>query len=146
MAETHVLSALVKKRSEIAGEIEYFEKQLKEHRENLISLDKTIHIFDPEYNISSIKNKRVAKKSYFKNGESTKLILDILRIKNKSIKTSDLIDILAERKNLIFQDNKERYAFSKNVSVALNNICKKGLIEQVAKEKGTAVWKIAEVI
>ena len=27
MAETHVLSALVKKRSEIAGEIEYFEKQ-----------------------------------------------------------------------------------------------------------------------
>jgi len=32
MAETHVLSALVKKRSEITGEIEYFEKQLKEHR------------------------------------------------------------------------------------------------------------------
>ena len=62
MPETHVLSALIKKRSEIAGEIEYFEKQLKEHRENLISLDKTIHIFDPEYNISSIKNKRYTKR------------------------------------------------------------------------------------
>jgi len=146
MAETHVLSALVKKRSEIAGEIEYFEKQLKEHRENLISLDKTIHIFDPDYRLNSIKNKRVVKKSYFKNGESIKLILDVLRTENKPIKTSDLIDILAERKNLIFQDNKERYAFSKNVSVALNNICKKGLIEQVAKEKGIALWKITNIV
>lgn len=146
MAETHVLSALVKKRSEVAGEIEYLEQQLKEHKENLTSLDKTIHIFDPEYKISSIKNKRVTKKSYFKNGESTKLILDVLRAENKPVKTSDLIDILAERKKLIFQDNKERHTFGNNVSVALNSICKKGLIEQVAKEKGTAVWKIADII
>ena len=146
MAETHVLSALVKKRSEIAGEIEHFEKLLHEYCDSLISLDKTIHIFDPDYHIKSIKNKKVTKKGYFNNGEATKLILDVLRVANKPVKTTEIIDMLAERKSLIFKDNKERYAFSKNVSVALNNICKKGLIEQVAKEKGTAVWKIAEVI
>jgi len=56
MAETHVLSALVKKRSEVEGEIEYFDKQLKEYRKNMTSLDKTIHIFDTVYNIGSIKN------------------------------------------------------------------------------------------
>ena len=109
-------------------------------------MDKTIHIFDPDYRLNSIKNKKVVKKGYFANGEAIKLILDVLRTENKPIKTSDLIDILAERKNLIFQDNKERYAFSKNVSVALNNICKKGLIEQVAKEKGIALWKITNIV
>ena len=46
MAESHVISALIKKRSELSGEIEHYEKIIKECKENLTSLDKTIHIFD----------------------------------------------------------------------------------------------------
>ena len=145
MAESHVISALIKKRSELSGEIEYYEKLLKELRENLASIDKTIHIFDDNYDLRTIKNKKVIKKGYFTNGEATKLILDILRTSNKPIKTSDLVDILAEKKSLSFNNNKERYSFSKNVSVALNHIWKKGLIEQVAKESGTAIWNIAKI-
>ena len=49
MAESHVISALIKKRSELSGEIEYYEKIIKEHREDLVSLDKTIHLFDEDY-------------------------------------------------------------------------------------------------
>jgi len=46
MAESHVISALIKKRSELSGEIEHYEKIIKEYRNNLASIDKTIHIFD----------------------------------------------------------------------------------------------------
>ena len=53
--------------------------------------------------------------------------------------------MLADKKSLSFSNNKERYSFSKNVSVALNHIWKKGLIEQVAKEQGTAVWSVAKI-
>jgi len=49
MAESHVISALIKKRSELSGEIEHYEKIIKECRENLTSIDKTIHIFDETY-------------------------------------------------------------------------------------------------
>ena len=145
MAESHVISALIKKRSELSGEIEHYEKLLKECRENLTSIDRTIHIFDKTYDLRTIKSKKVMKKGYFSNGEATKLILDALRTSNNPIKTSDLIDILADKKSLSFSDNKERYSFSKNVSVALNHVWKKGLIEQVAKESGTAIWSIAKI-
>jgi len=145
MAESHVISALIKKRSELSGEIEHYEKLLKECREKLTSIDRTIHIFDENYDLRTIKSKKVIKKGYFSNGEATKLILDTLRTSSHPIKTSDLIDILADKKSLSFSDNKERYAFSKNVSVALNHIWKKGLIEQVAKEQGTAVWSITKI-
>jgi len=50
-----------------------------------------------------------------------------------------LLDILTDKKSLSFSNNKDRYSFSKNVSVALNHILKKELIKQVAKEQGTAV-------
>jgi len=145
MAESHVISALIKKRSELSGEIEHYEKIIKKCRDNLTSIDTTIHIFDETYDLRTIKSKKVVKKGYFANGEATKLILDALRTSKSPIKTSDLIDILAKKKSLSFSDNKERYSFSKNVSVALNHICKKGLIEQVAKESGTAIWSIAKI-
>lgn len=59
MAESHVMSALVKKRSEILGEIQHCEALIKEYKENLSSLDATIHIFDSNYDLQSIKSKKV---------------------------------------------------------------------------------------
>ena len=67
MAESHVISALIKKRSELSGEIEHYEKLIKEYRENLTSIDKTIHIFDDSYDLRTIKcqvqSKNVPKRS-----------------------------------------------------------------------------------
>ena len=57
MAETHVLSALTKKRAEVDGEIKYYEKLLKQSKLNLQSLDQTIHIFDENYDLRTIKAK-----------------------------------------------------------------------------------------
>jgi len=58
MAESHVISALIKKRSELSGKVEYYEKLLNEFKEDLSSIDRTIHIFDENYNIKSIKSKK----------------------------------------------------------------------------------------
>ena len=145
MAESHVISALIKKRSELSGEIEHYEKIIKECRANLTSIDKTIHIFDETYDLRSIKSKRVVRNSYFSSGEATKMVLDVLRTADKPIKTDNLIDILADKKTLHFRDRKERYTFSKTVSVTLNSIYKKGLIEKSAKEKGVVLWSIAKI-
>lgn len=101
MAESHVISALIKKRSELSGEIEHYEKIIKEYRNNLASIDKTIHIFDQNYDLRTVKSKRVIRNSYFSSGEATKMVLDVLRTADKPIKTDNLIDILADTKLVI---------------------------------------------
>lgn len=101
MAESHVISALIKKRSELAGEIEHYEKIIKECRENLTSIDKTIHIFDENYDLRTIKSKRVVRNSYFASGEATKMVLDVLRTSDKPLRTDEISDIVAS-KNLCF--------------------------------------------
>ena len=46
MAESHVISALTKKRAELLGEVQHYEKLLKSSKENLTHIDKTIKMFD----------------------------------------------------------------------------------------------------
>jgi len=47
MAESHVVSALVNKRAEIAGMITRTEQQLGQFRADLVRLDATIRLFAP---------------------------------------------------------------------------------------------------
>ena len=49
MAEPHVLSVLVSKRSELAGEIDGLERQADQLRTDLLHIDAAIRIFAPDY-------------------------------------------------------------------------------------------------
>ncbi len=100
MAETHVISALVLKRSELLGEIKYHEALIEEYKENLTTIDKTIHLFDNSYDLRTIKSKRVIRDRYFKNGEAIVLIFNALRMLNKPAKTDEISEIIASKKGL----------------------------------------------
>jgi hypothetical protein len=62
MAEPHVLSALVSKRAEIAGQIEGLERQADQFRADLLHIDAAIRIFAPDYRPNEIRPKAKRKK------------------------------------------------------------------------------------
>ena len=144
MAESHVISALVKKRSELSGEIEHYEKIIKECKENLTSIDKTIHIFDETYDLRTVKSKRVIKNSYFTSGEATKMVLDVLRTTDKPLRTDEISDIVASKKSLILE-GKDKINFQKSILYALNTSEKRGLVASVGKEGLSLMWSIAKI-
>jgi len=55
MAEPIVISALVKKRAELAGDIENAQAKLHQMILDLEHLDQALALFDPTYEIASIK-------------------------------------------------------------------------------------------
>ena len=59
MAESHVISGLAAKRSEVAGYILKYEQQIAELRCDLAHLDATIKLFDPEFNLRGIRAKEI---------------------------------------------------------------------------------------
>ncbi len=144
MAETHVISALVNKRSEILGEIEHHEALIKEYKENLSSIDKTIHIFDDSYDLRTIKSKKVQRNRYFETGEAKVLILDTLRGLNKSIRTDDLADIIAEKKSLLL-DSAQQRTFNKSIIGVLSTLEKSELIQRTGKDGLVIIWQIKAV-
>ena len=144
MAETHVISALVNKRSELLGEIQHYEKLIKEYKSNLTTVDKTIHIFDKSYDLRTIKSKRVTRNSYFSSGEATKMVLDVLRKASNPLKTDAISDIVASKKSLLL-DDKERVNFQKSIIYALNSCEQRGLINRVGKDGLVIVWQIKAI-
>ena len=55
MADSHVISALVKKRAELRGDIIHYKQLIATLDKDLQTIDATIKIFDVDYDISSIK-------------------------------------------------------------------------------------------
>lgn len=145
MAETHVISALVKKRREILGEINHYEALIKEHKENLSSVDRTIHIFDDKYDLRTIKSKRVMKQRYFNNGEAVVLILDTLRKLNRPTKTHEISDIIASKKGLILESDYEKSTFQKAIVASLSRSADNNLVERVGRDGVTVIWQIKSV-
>jgi hypothetical protein len=142
MAESHVISALTNKRSELLGEIDHLEALIKEHKENLLTIDKTIYIFDSSYNLKSIKAKRVVKDRYFKVGEAKVLLLDALRKLGRPAKTDEIVDILIDKKSLEIQSEYEKSTFQKSVVASLSRAVDNGLIERVGRDGLTMIWQI----
>ena len=142
MAETHVISALTKKRAEVLGEIKHYEKLLKQSKLNLQSIDHTIHIFDESYDLRTIRAKRVSSERYFKNGEAKTMILDVLRTATEPINTTSISKSIASEKGI---DNKEDFdleRFSKVVLASLTRCESSELIERVGKDGLSILWQI----
>ncbi|CAA6809067.1 MAG: Unknown protein [uncultured Sulfurovum sp.] len=142
MAETHVLSALTKKRAEVSGEIKQYEKLLKQSKLNLQSIDQTIHIFDDSYDLRTIKAKRVHKKRYFKTGEAKVLILDMLRTATEPLSTNAIGKKIAFNRGLDKKVNFDTNRFQKIIFASLERCENNGLIERVGKDGLAIVWQI----
>jgi len=142
MAETHVLSALTKKRAEVSGEINHYEKLLKQSKLNLQSIDQTIHIFDNTYDLRTIKAKRVHKERYFKTGEAKVLILDMLRTAKEPLGTNIIAEKLAFNKGINDNEGFSLDHFKKIVFASLERCENNRLIERVGKEGLAILWQI----
>lgn len=142
MAETHVISALAKKRSEVSGEIKHYETLLKQAKTDLQSIDQTIHLFDKNYDLRSIKSKRVHKERYFKTGEAKVLILDTLRTAPEALSTNEICKQLAFNRGLSNKSDFDANHFQKIIFASLERCEKNGLIERVGKDGLAIVWQI----
>lgn len=92
LGNKYALAALREKRAKIAGEIEQLKKQLAWKQEQLANVDKTLPLFDPDYEPGSIKAKRTYTRVHlFKQGELTGSILDALRKAQKPLATADVV-------------------------------------------------------
>lgn len=101
MTESHVVSALVAKRSELSGEIDYHLERIKQIKKDLVGIDRSIKVFSPNYDLRTIKGKRKNRKnSFFKNGsgEGNRMLLDIIRQAHDSITTNEIADEVINRK------------------------------------------------
>ncbi|SDY92378.1 hypothetical protein [Nitrosomonas sp. Nm33] len=139
MAESHVISGLVSKRSELSGLVDHHRKELERLNQEIKALDATIKLFSPEYRIQSIKPKRYQRKnSFFKVGEAGRTILGVLRNSGKPLNASEIAKIIMNDMGIDAGCEKPLQA---TILTTLRNHQKKGLVDMIGKDRNTrCVW------
>lgn len=146
MAEPHVISGLVAKRSELAGLIEHYMQEIKRMGADLKHLDAAIQLFDPDYNLRTIRTKQYRRKNaHFKPGECARLVLDTLREAGPVLATDVVALAIIEKKGLDSADA-EQVKFVKRAAVtALRHLTNRGLVKDsgLAPDGITLRWTLA---
>ena len=111
MAESHVVSALVSKRAEIAGLIARTEQQLGQFRADLVHLDATLRLFAPGLEPKTIPAKRIRQADlWLEHGELPRRVLDALRRAREPIRAPDVARAVMIDKGL---DPADRQSFAR---------------------------------
>lgn len=145
MADSHVISALVKKRAELRGDIIHYKQLIATLDKDLQTIDATIKIFDVDYDISSIKPVIKSRNRFFNNGEAKVLVLEVLKNSEIALSTDKIADIIAIKRNLSFENKTDKSNFQKSILLALNTCLSNGIVEKVSKDGLSIVWKIKEL-
>lgn len=143
MAEPHVITALVKRRADLAGEIERTHEDLRKLVIDLENLDATILQFKPDFQVEAIKPKAFRPpKDWSRRGEMTRIILSILRQAAEPLSTRDIaLQLLVERA-LDKNDQRLLRLMTKRVGVALRGQRDKG---GVRSEQGPGQYQLWEI-
>ena len=149
MAESHVVSGLVAKHSELAGIIQFHRAEIERVAADLKHLNATIKLFSPEIDLRSLGAKRVTSSSacvggfkQFKSKESHTLVLDQLRVATEPLSAAMICAaIMADRG---MEETKDlRISIQRTLTGTLRRLEKRGLVKEVERAGLTVFWQIA---
>ena len=144
MAESHVVSGLVAKRSELAGLIEHHQKEIDRLVGDISHVDAAIKIFDPGYDLRTVPIRLLRKRNQlFKIGESARRILDALRESEKPMTCRAMTESIAVKKGWDLKQIDVEMVM-KNLNGVLRRMEKAGTIREsdIAEDRAN-LWEIA---
>ena len=144
MAESHVISGLVAKRAEVAGQITSYQSEIQRLQSALSYLDGAIKLFAPEFDLRTVKSKRTnARNQYFGHGEAQRMTLDVLREVGEPMCSREIANALIQRKHI------ESTAaiverIQKNILAVLHRLMANNIIKVIDAqgEPGVMQWEI----
>lgn len=143
MAANHVVSGLISKSTEIISEITVLQAKIAELNTSLEHVQQTIKIFEPEFDLRSLKGKRVHKRNiHFGHGEQQRLILDILRVAGQPLNEKDLIQAVFDRKKIEADTNDSRH-LKYRFLIRLRKLKASGMVASSVQD-GEVYWRLTD--
>lgn len=142
MAESLVVSGLVSKRSEVAGQIISYQAEISRLQESLSHLDGSIKLFAPEYDLRTIKSKRTnTRNQYFVKGEAQRMTLDVMREAGKPLNSLEITAQLLALKG-IETTAAITARIQKNVFAVIHRLEARNVVREIDNGAGVMTWEI----
>ena len=142
MADPHVLTGLIAKRAELAGELEHHQAKVRQLLIDLDSVDATIRLFKPDIDLEEIRPKPLPPRHAAYKGEVARIVLGTLREAKKPCLTQELtMHIMAER-GMNTADKRLVKTVSKRVGACLRHYRNKGMLRSSEGIGGRITWEV----
>ncbi|HCR94863.1 MAG TPA: hypothetical protein DIV98_07995 [Oceanicaulis sp.] len=139
----NLLHGLVRKRAELAGELELSQGRVRELIKQIDHIDSTIRIFEPRIDIDSISPKPVPPPYGAFRGEVMRIILDTMYAEPERVfTTDDFTNALLEDRGLEGANIEIRRTMVKRAGACLRKMKDRGQVESVAAEGRYTGWKL----
>lgn len=139
-----VVSGLVKRRAELAGDIELTHEKLRKMVADLETLDATILQFEPDFQCETIKPKAFRPpKDWANRGEMSRIVLSILRQASEPLTSRDIALELLVVRAMDKGDQRLLRLMTKRVAVALRGQRDKSVVRSIQGPGQYNVWEIA---
>ena len=142
MAEPHVVTALLRKRAEIAGQIEHTQTALRQLIIDLDNLDATLRLFVPDIDLDEIKPKPFPPRNSAVRGELSRIVLSALRQSRKPLTAQDIAQHVMAERGLNTSDTKLVRLIGKRVGACLRHQRAKGLVRSKPRPGQYQFWEI----
>ena len=138
-----VVSGLIKRRAQLAGDIEKGHEALRRMVLDLENLDATILQFDPDFKVETIKPKAFRPpKDWANRGQMTRICLSILRQATEPLTCRDVALQLLTERALNREDQKLLRLMTKRVGVALRGQREKGVVKADQGPGQYMLWEL----
>lgn len=139
---SHTVAGLLKKRAEIAGQIEHTHRQLNDLIADLDYIDNAIRIIDPTVDATLTKTKPYPPRMGSFRGEMTRFILGHMRSTTEPATTLEIAYKVMEGRGLDTNDKRNVIVIRKRVGACLYKLRVKGLVEEVETVGEYKRWRM----
>ncbi len=143
MALPHVVTGLIEKRAELAGQLEHHQALVRQLLIDLDAVDATLRLFDPDIALEEIKPKPLPARHAAYKGEVVRLVLGTLREAKRPVTCAELTQHLMASRGMNTADRRLVRTVSKRVGSCLRHHRNTGLLTSGKTVGGLIGWEIA---
>ena len=147
MSESHVVSGLVAKRSELSGLLSHHQQAIQQLSISITNIDGAIKLFDPDYDLRTIKTKvpRQAN-TWFEHGEIGRMLLDAFRTSATPLSTRQIGEIMIGVKGITVDGVQDWDSVLRPILSTCKRLVKKGVIKMIGRVPGVGngamLWQL----
>jgi len=140
----YVLAGLTKRRAELTGEAETLRSRLAQIGTDLGHLDAVIRQFDPDYDLGSIRPKRLRGPDIAGRGEMSRFILGVLREATEPVTTQEVTRRVMTERGQDMEDRRLVAQTTKRVGMALSRQKALGTVRAIQGPGSVTLWGMAD--
>ncbi len=144
MEDKHIAEVLAQKRGAITGLILDLEERLRQAKQDLVHIDASIRIFNPDADFRHISHKRPSTRTgMFAHGEIARHCREAMRASAEPVSAESVAIQIMQVRQFDIADAKLRRKVNHSVLISLREMRKARSVEKVGEGLGT-LWKLPE--